>query len=194
MNSSDATQVANEIMAMYNKHGGEEYAGEKVSQLEHMVQAAQLAEQQGFDEEVILAAFLHDIGHICEAAQGDNEMDGYGIKSHEEIAARYLAEKGFSKKVIRLVQSHVDAKRYLTCRYPEYYEQLSDASKKTLEYQGGKMTDEEAAAFEKDPLFTLIIQMRKWDEQAKIEGQPLPQLEYYHQLLLNHLQKTNSVY
>lgn len=194
MNSSDATQVANEIMAMYSKHGGEEYAGEKVSQLEHMVQAAQLAEQQGFDEEVILAAFLHDIGHICEAAQGDNEMDGYGIKSHEEIAARYLAEKGFSKKVIRLVQSHVDAKRYLTCRYPEYYEQLSDASKKTLEYQGGKMTDEEAAAFEKDPLFTLIIQMRKWDEQAKIEGQPLPQLEYYHQLLLNHLQKTNSVY
>jgi phosphonate degradation associated HDIG domain protein len=191
MNSSQAVQVANEIMAMYSKHGGEEYAGEKVSQLEHMVQSAQLAEQQGFDEEVILAAFLHDIGHICEAAQGDNEMGGYGIKSHEEIAARFLAEKGFSKKIIRLVQSHVDAKRYLTCRYPEYYEQLSDASKKTLEYQGGKMTDEEAAVFERDPLFTLIIQMRKWDEQAKIEGQPLPQLEYYHQLLLKHLNGTN---
>jgi len=187
MNSFKAVQVADEIMAMYSKHGGEEYAGEKVSQLEHMIQAAQLAEQQGFDEEVILAAFLHDIGHICEAAQGDNEMGGYGIKSHEEIAARFLDEKGFSKKIIRLVQSHVDAKRYLTCRYPEYYEQLSDASKKTLEYQGGKMEEEEAAAFEKDPLFTLIIQMRKWDEQSKIEGQPLPQLEYYHQLLLNHL-------
>lgn len=191
MNSFKAVQVADEIMAMYSKHGGEEYAGEKVSQLEHMIQAAQLAEQQGFDEEVILAAFLHDIGHICEAAQGDNEMGGYGIKSHEEIAARFLDEKGFSKKIIRLVQSHVDAKRYLTCRYPEYYEQLSDASKKTLEYQGGKMEEEEAAAFEKDPLFTLIIQMRKWDEQAKIEGQPLPQLEYYHQLLLNHLQRAD---
>ena len=111
MNSSDAMQVANEIMAMYSKHGGEEYAGEKVSQLEHMVQAAQLAEQQGFDDEVILAAFLHDIGHICEAAQGNNEMGGYGIKSHEEIAARFLSEKGFSKKIIRLVQSHVNAKR-----------------------------------------------------------------------------------
>ncbi|WP_276500832.1 phosphonate degradation HD-domain oxygenase [Terrimonas pollutisoli] len=191
MNSSEAVQVANEIMAMYSKHGGEEYAGEKVSQLEHMVQAAQLAEQQGFDEEVILAAFLHDIGHICEAAQGDNEMDGYGIKNHEEIAARYLTDKGFSKKIIRLVQSHVDAKRYLTYRYPEYYEQLSAASKKTLEYQGGKMGEEEAAAFEKDPLFTLIIQLRKWDEQAKIEGMPLPQLEYYHQLMLNHLQGAN---
>lgn len=191
MNSSDAMQVANEIMAMYSKHGGEEYAGEKVSQLEHMVQAAQLAEQQGFDDEVILAAFLHDIGHICEAAQGDNEMGGYGIKSHEEIAARFLAEKGFSKKIIRLVQSHVNAKRYLTSRYPEYYEQLSDASKKTLEYQGGKMTEEEAIEFEKDPLFTLIIQMRKWDEQAKIEGQRLPHLDYYYQLLVKHLAGEN---
>lgn len=193
MDPIEALQAANEIMALYYKHGGEEYAGEKVSQLEHMVQAAQLAQQHGFDDEVILAAFLHDIGHICEGAQGENEMEGYGIKSHEEIAARFLAEKGFSKKIISLVQSHVDAKRYLTFRYPQYFEQLSDASKKTLEYQGGKMADEEADAFEKNPLFTLIIQMRKWDEQAKIEGQPLPQLDYYHQLLLNHLQKSKSL-
>ncbi|MGZ8523113.1 MAG: phosphonate degradation HD-domain oxygenase [Chitinophagaceae bacterium] len=191
VDSVEVVQVATEIMAMYHKHGGEEYAGEKVSQLEHMVQAAQLAQQQGFDDEVILAAFLHDIGHICEAAQGDNEMGGYGIKSHEEIAARYLAEKGFSKKIIRLVQSHVDAKRYLTCRYPDYFEQLSAASKKTLEYQGGKMTEEEAAVFEKDPLFSLIIQMRRWDEQAKIEGQSLPRLDYYHQLLIKHLEREN---
>lgn len=188
MNSFKAGQVADEIMAMYSKHGGEEYAGEKVSQLEHMVQAALLAQQQGFDDEVILAAFLHDIGHICEAARGDNEMGGYGIKSHEDIAAKFLSEKGFSKKIIRLVQSHVDAKRYLTCRYPGYYEQLSDASKKTLEYQGGKMGEQEALAFEKDPLFELIIQMRRWDEQAKIEGQPIPSLEYYHGLLVKHLE------
>lgn len=189
MTSSLAIQIADEIMSMYSEHGDEEYAGEKVSQLEHMAQAAQLAKQQAFDEEVVLAAFLHDLGHICEAAQGDNEMDGYGIKSHEKIAARYLAEKGFSKKVTRLVQSHVDAKRYLTCRHPEYYEQLSDASKKTLEYQGGKMTNGEAAAFEKDPLFDMIIQMRKWDEQAKVEGQPLPELAYYHRLIIDHLEK-----
>ncbi len=91
-------------------------------------------------------------------------------------------------KIIRLVQSHVAAKRYLTYSNPHYYEQLSEASKKTLEYQGGKMSAEEAATFEKDPLFALIIQMRKWDEQAKIEGLPNPELEYYSQLLLKHLQ------
>ena len=173
---------------MYEQHGGEAYAGEKVTQLEHMVQTAELAKKQGFDEEVILAAFLHDIGHICVPVHSENEMEGFGIQDHEEVGADFLAQKGFSKKVIQLVQSHVDAKRYLTYRNPHYYEQLSEASKKTLEYQGGKMSAEEAAIFEQDPLFALFIQMRKWDEQAKIEGLPSLELEYYSQLLLKNLQ------
>jgi phosphonate degradation associated HDIG domain protein len=179
-------------MSYYEQHGGEEYAGEKVTQLEHMVQAAQLAEAQGYDEDVILAAFLHDIGHICEAGHGDNEMDGFGIKDHEEIGAEYLKEKGFSKKIVRLVQSHVEAKRYLTFKYPGYYDQLSDASKKTLEYQGGKMYEEEAAAFEQYPLFDLIIKMRRWDEEAKIEHKPLPDLARYRNMILHHLESQKN--
>jgi 2-amino-1-hydroxyethylphosphonate dioxygenase (glycine-forming) len=192
MNKEQSQQVTDEIMSYYEQHGGEEYAGEKVTQLEHMVQAAQLAEEQGYDEDVILAAFLHDIGHICEAGHGDNEMDGFGIKDHEEIGADYLKEKGFSKKIIRLVQSHVEAKRYLTFKYPEYYDQLSDASKKTLEYQGGKMYEEEAAAFEQYPLFDLIIKMRRWDEEAKIEHKPLPDLSRYRNMILHHLESQKN--
>jgi phosphonate degradation associated HDIG domain protein len=188
MNKEKSQQITDEIMSYYEQHGGEEYAGEKVTQLEHMVQAAQLAEEQGYDEDVILAAFLHDIGHICEAGHGDNEMGEFGIKDHEEIGADYLKEKGFSKKVVRLVQSHVEAKRYLTFKYPEYYDQLSDASKKTLEYQGGKMYEEEAAAFEQYPLFDLIIKMRRWDEEAKIEHKPLPDLSRYRNMILHHLE------
>jgi len=155
------------------------------------VQAAQLAEEQGYDEETVLAAFLHDIGHICEAGDGDNKMGEFGIKDHEEIGADFLQEKGFSKKVVRLVQSHVEAKRYLTFKDPEYYEKLSDASKKTLEYQGGRMTEEEANAFEHYPLFDLIIKMRKWDEQAKIEHKPLPALAHYRKMILHHLESQN---
>jgi len=188
MDKEKAAQIADEIMEYYQQHGGEEYAGEKVSQLEHMAQAAQLAEEQGFDEEVILAAFLHDIGHICEDGHGDNEMDGFGIKDHEEIGAEFLSKKGFSKRLTRLVESHVEAKRYLTYKDPEYYEQLSAASKKTLEYQGGRMEKEEAEAFETYPLFSLIIQMRKWDEQAKIEHKSLPDLEHFRQMIRHHLE------
>jgi phosphonate degradation associated HDIG domain protein len=196
MTTEQAEKITNEIMDLYAGFGGAEYAGEKVSQLEHMAQAAQLAEEQGYDEEVVLAAFLHDIGHISEAAKGENgtmadhpphKMDEFGIMDHEELGAEFLREKGFSKKIVRLVESHVEAKRYLTVKEPAYYDQLSEASKKTLEYQGGPMTPEEAAAFEQYPLFPLIIQMRKWDEQAKIENKPLPDLGHYRQMILRHL-------
>ncbi len=187
MTTQQAAGITEEIMHFYEQHGGEEYAGEKVTQLEHMVQAAELAQEQGFDQEVILAAFLHDIGHICEEGRGVNEMDGYGIRDHEQIGADFLKSRGFSKKVIRLVESHVEAKRYLTLKDPAYYDQLSDASKKTLEYQGGRMAAEEAAAFEQYPLFSLIIQMRKWDEQAKIEHKALPDLQAYRNMIYQHL-------
>jgi phosphonate degradation associated HDIG domain protein len=187
MNPEEATKITEEIMQYYEKNGGEAYAGEKLSQLEHMVQAAQLAEAQDMDEEVILAAFLHDIGHLCEEGRGDNEMDGFGIKDHEEIGAEFLGKRGFSKKIIRLVKSHVEAKRYLTYKNPEYYNQLSEASKKTLEFQGGRMSKEEAEAFEHYPLFNLIIQMRTWDEQAKIQDKDLPDLSHYKKMIFHHL-------
>lgn len=192
MTTKQAREITDEIMSLYEVHGGAEYAGEKVSQLEHMAQAAQLAEAQGFDEEVVLAAFLHDIGHISEAAKGDNEMDGYGIRDHEELGAEFLRGKGFSKKVTRLVESHVEAKRYLTYKDPAYYANLSEASKRTLEYQGGPMTSEEAGAFEQYPLFNLIIRMRNWDEQAKIERQPLPDLKHYREMMLHHLETAGT--
>jgi phosphonate degradation associated HDIG domain protein len=187
MGIENAELIADEIMGFYNEHGGEEYAGEKVTQLEHMVQAAQLAKEQGYDEDTVLAAFLHDIGHICQEGHGDNEMGEFGIIDHEEIGSDFLKKKGFSRKVVRLVQSHVEAKRYLTWKDPAYYDQLSDASKKTLEYQGGRMLEDEARAFEHYPLFDLIIQMRKWDELAKIENKPLPDLSLFRQMIIHHL-------
>lgn len=207
MTTEQAERIADEIMDLYKGYGGNEYAGEQVTQLEHMVQAAQLAEEQGFDEEVILAAFLHDIGHISEAAADGTHaaaratatgtpaaetpdprrMGVFGVRNHEELGAEFLREKGFSKKIVRLVESHVEAKRYLTLRDPAYYAQLSEASRKTLGYQGGPMTEEEAAAFEQYPLFDLIIRMRKWDEQAKIRHKPLPDLRHYRRMMLRHL-------
>jgi phosphonate degradation associated HDIG domain protein len=187
MHTEQAQIIATEIIDLYTQHGGAEYAGEKVTQLEHMVQAAELAAKQGHEEEVILAAFLHDIGHICVSAEGHNEMDGFGIKDHEEVGGEFLASKGFSKRLIRLVEAHVEAKRYLTWKSPAYYEQLSAASKKTLEYQGGRMSDEEAKAFEQYPLFQLIIDMRYWDEEAKVEGLPVPDLSKYQDMIVRHL-------
>jgi 2-amino-1-hydroxyethylphosphonate dioxygenase (glycine-forming) len=187
MTVSIVHNAVEEIFDLYEKHGSEEYAGEKITQLEHMCQAAQLAEQGGFDEEVVLAAFLHDIGHICVSFYGFTTMDGYGIINHEKIGATFLKSRGFSDRLIQLVQRHVDAKRYLTFKYPEYYEQLSEASKITLTHQGGMMTENEALQFEADPLHELIIEMRRIDELAKLEHQPLPDLAKYKMLMEKHL-------
>jgi phosphonate degradation associated HDIG domain protein len=187
MKPAEAAQIAEEIIQLYTLYGHVEYAGEKVSQLEHMVQASQLAMAQGYDDEVVLAAFLHDIGHIAEKISEANSMGSYGIMDHETLGADFLSERGFSERLIRLVASHVVAKRYLTLREPGYYEKLSEASKNTLTYQGGPLTDAEADHMERDPLFGEIIQMRRWDEEAKRESQPLPSLDIFKKLIFLHL-------
>jgi phosphonate degradation associated HDIG domain protein len=174
---------------LYSLYGGEEYSGEKVSQLEHMVQSAELAKAEGFEDDVVLAAFLHDIGHIAEKVTDENAMSSYGIKDHEVIGASFLESNGFSFRITRLVASHVAAKRYLTLREPGYYDKLSEASKRTLEFQGGPMSEEEADLLEEDPLFREIIQMRRWDEAAKLENLPLPSLDIFKKLIIRHLQE-----
>lgn len=193
MTASKTLKIADDIIELYKKHGSNEYAGEKVTQLEHMVQAAALAKQGGYDEEMILAAFLHDVGHICAAAYAGNTMGGFGIVNHEKIGGQYLRNRGFSERIARLVENHVSAKRYLTFKYPEYFEGLSEASKKTLEYQGGVMNPDEAVLFENDPLCEDFIEMRRWDELAKKEGQALSlSFDYFHELICNHLAKQKA--
>ena len=179
--------IVNEIFDLYDKHGAEEYAGEKVSQLEHMSQAAQLAMDEGYDDEVILAAFLHDVGHLMPIHDENESMNGYGMMDHEKVGAVYLRRVGFSERLCKLIASHVNAKRYLTFKDPEYYHQLSEASKKTLEYQGGRMQEPEAIAFEADPLFDLYIKMRRWDEAAKVEHLPLQDIDLFREKAIAHL-------
>ncbi len=179
--------IVDEVFALYEKHGGEDYIGEPVSQLEHMSQAAVLAEEEGFEAEVILAAFFHDIGHLCAEGGETASMDGFGNVDHEQLGADYLRERGFSERLATLVESHVIAKRYLTYKYPEYYNQLSEASKATLEFQGGRMNEEEASMFEQNPDAELFIRLRYWDDKAKEMNKPIQDIGYLKSLALNHL-------
>ena len=191
------SQIADEIIALYERHGADDYIGEPVSQLEHMGQSAQLAERKGYDDEVVLAAFLHDIGHLgvhpgetLPDGSPPGGMNGYGTVRHEKVGADYLRGKGFSENIARLVENHVQAKRYLTFKHPAYYQQLSEASKQTLTFQGGPMTATEAEAFEGDELFEASIRMRQWDELAKEENVPTVNLGVYRERLRAHLEGT----
>jgi len=187
--NTDLIDTVAEVFSLYEKFGDEVYIGEPVSQLEHMSQSAQLAMNEGFDDEVILAAFFHDIGHICVMSQSETSMGGYGVKSHEKIGADYLRTKGFPERVAKLVENHVQAKRYLTFTFPEYLDNLSEASRMTLGFQGGVMTKEEATAFENDSLFETSIRMRKWDELAKEINVPILDLNVLKEKAVSVLKK-----
>jgi phosphonate degradation associated HDIG domain protein len=187
MEWKQAKEKVDEIFSLYEKYGRADYIGEPVSQIEHMCQAAQLAEAEGYDDEVILAAFFHDIGHLLENIMPVQQMNGYGVTNHETLAGEYLRQKGFSEMIAKLAENHVAAKRYLTFKLPEYYHKLSSASKITLHKQGGMMDEMEAGLFETDQLHQLYIKIRLWDDKAKIKNIPLPDLEKYKQMALTHL-------
>jgi len=191
MKKEEAELIVDEIFSLYENHGNADYIGEPVSQLEHMCQAAQLAEEEGYDDEVVLAAFFHDIGHLCEFIMPVELMEGVGVLDHESIGQEYLVNSGFSERIAKLVKSHVEAKRFLTFKFPEYFEKLSDASKLTLQHQGGRMNAEEAEAFEADPMFDIYIKMRTWDDLAKITNKALPDLNRYKQMAISHLMQNN---
>jgi 2-amino-1-hydroxyethylphosphonate dioxygenase (glycine-forming) len=177
------------IFGLYEISGSDDYVGEPISILEHSLQAAQMAEKEGFDNDVILAAFFHDIGHFLP---NKNEMNGLGNIRHEVAGANFLYKNGFSKRIALLVRNYVEAKRYLTFKFPDYYEKLSEASKKTLEFQGGKITIETAEEFEKMPMFQLYLKMREWDDKAKEEDFKYHALEKYKNLATEHLRNLLS--
>lgn len=180
-----AQLAVEQVFALYQQFGTDDYIGEPVSQLEHMSQAAQRAMAEGHDDEVVLAAFFHDIGHLC--VKNAPKMGGYGVVSHEQVGADYLRRAGFSERMAKLVEYHVQAKRYLTLRQPGYYDLLSEASIRTLGYQGGVMSEAEAVTFEQDPLCELSLRMRLWDEQAKQLHAPLIDLQQLKAKALNLL-------
>ena len=135
---------------IFERRGGEEYLGEPVTMAEHMLQGATLAEQAGNDEEIIVAALLHDIGHFTSEF-GTFSMDDTEDRHHEEAGAEIL-QRFFPSVVTDCVRYHVAAKRYLCATRPDYFNRLSEASVHSLELQGGPMDDEEVAEFERTPI------------------------------------------
>jgi 2-amino-1-hydroxyethylphosphonate dioxygenase (glycine-forming) len=171
--------VSNELLSLFEKYGDEDYDGEPVSQTSHMIQCAMQAINEGADTELVLGAFLHDIGHLLRHRQKTEAMGNYGVVNHEGIGADYLRAKNFSERICAVVEKHVDAKRYLVATDPSYKAKLSLASLQTLKWQGGAMSKDEAASFEKHPFFKDIIRVRLWDEGAKDHNAKTLPLHYF---------------
>jgi phosphonate degradation associated HDIG domain protein len=171
-----------QLLDLLSAQGKEAYFGEPVSVLEHCLQCAHFAEQSHADPATITAALLHDIGHVLHGLPEDIAQHGLD-GAHEDVAAAYLA-RWFGEDVTETVRLHVSAKRYLCATDPTYIARLSPSSIESLHIQGGPMSDEEVAAFEALPNASVAVQLRRWDDEAKIAGLPVPELAHYRPVLL----------
>jgi len=177
-----ALEKISNILDLYTKWGSSDYIGESITQIEHALQCARLASQDPrlsryysiIRNCVIVAALLHDIGHLVGLEDGEMEMrlggensDSLGIMSHECVGSAFLHDLGMPSLVCNLVAGHVPAKRYLCTTRAGYYDSLSDASKQTMQLQGGMMNSEELHKFQRGVIPELKIYLREYDDAGK---------------------------
>ena len=165
-----------EIFEILETKGGARYGGEDISQLQHALQCATLAERAGASDHMVTAALFHDIGHLIVDDEG---AAGRGIDLvHEECGAEALARL-FGPEVAEPVRLHVEAKRYLCTANPRYAERLSEASTLSLNVQGGPMDADAATRFAKGPHARSAMALRSWDEAAKDPEAQTPPLSHF---------------
>jgi [1-hydroxy-2-(trimethylamino)ethyl]phosphonate dioxygenase len=169
--------VVDEICELFATKGHAAYVGEPVSQLEHAVQAAYHAEREGAGDALVVAALLHDIGHLV-TKQAEDAAD-HGIDTRHEVLGQAWLARYFGPEVTEAIRLHVPAKRYLCATDAAYLGQLSPASVQSLALQGGTFDAAEVRQFEANPHFRDAIALRRWDDLAKVPGMDVPPLDHY---------------
>ena len=165
------------IIRLFQERGESQYGGESVTQRQHALQCALLAEKESAPAALITAALLHDIGHLLHRLPADAPDRGVD-DSHEDLGCRFL--KGlFGDSVAEPVRLHVPAKRFLCSTDSEYEGRLSQPSRVSLELQGGRMSDEEVADFKLNPFADDAVRLRRWDDEAKVVDLETPAIEHF---------------
>ena len=173
--------ITDDILGIYQVRGAGAYFGERVSMSEHGLQAAHFAQVEGAPEALVVAALLHDIGHLLEAVP--DAIEEWTSDAHHEITgARWLAQY-FAPAVSEPVRLHVRAKRYLCATDPAYFARLSAASVHTLKLQGGPMSAHAVRQFEAEPFYKEAVRLRHWDDQGKVAGLRTPDFAAYRPLI-----------
>ena len=172
-----------DIVTIFRTKGDRAYGGEAISQLEHALQCATLAEGKNSKPELIVASLLHDLGHLLSDTEKTSKND-----FHEHKVVPYL-KKLFGLAVSEPVRLHVEAKKYLCAVDSDYWESLSPTSKQSLERQGGIFSEADAEKFMTKPYALQAVRLRSWDDRAKVVGLSTPDLNYFVPVIINCIQK-----
>ncbi|WP_237555207.1 MULTISPECIES: phosphonate degradation HD-domain oxygenase [unclassified Streptomyces] len=178
---TEPTDPLDLLAALFAGAGADQYLGEDVTQAQHMLQAAALAEAAGAPPALVAAALLHDVGHFQGPVSTEEFLRGTDNR-HSHAGADRLAA-WFGPEVTEPVRLHVAAKRYLCTVEPGYFGRLSAESVRTLEMQGGPMTQAQVRAYEAGPYARDGVTVRRWDEEAKDPGAEVPDFAHYRPLL-----------
>lgn len=166
-----------DIETLFAERGSEQYAGEPVTQLQHALQCALRAEEDGADDALVTAALLHDLGHLLHDFGATPTLQGLD-DLHQYRALPFLRGL-FDARVLEPIRLHVDAKRYLCATRPAYHDALSEDSKRSLALQGGVFDAQQAHAFMQCPGAAEAVRVRIWDDLAKVDGLATPPLSHY---------------
>ena len=170
-----------DIEQLFARHGGSQYSGEPVSQLEHALQTAHLAEQSDAGDELVTACLLHDLGHLLndEVRDGHDTPSLHGIDDTHQYHALPFLRGLLPRGVLNAIALHVDAKRYLCFAEASYHARLSDDSRRSLLLQGGVFDAASAAAFLARPGARDAVRLRQWDDAAKRADLLTPPLAHF---------------
>jgi len=166
-----------DIELLFARHGAAQYSGEPVTQLEHALQTAHLAEASDADDELVTACLLHDLGHLLANQGATPTLRGID-DTHQYFALPFLRGL-FPDSVLDAIKLHVDAKRYLCHVDAEYHERLSEDSKRSLALQGGVFDAAAAADFLAQPGARDAVMLRQWDDLAKQADLATPSLAHF---------------
>ncbi|WP_428535053.1 HD domain-containing protein [Rhodopila sp.] len=153
------------------------YGLSAVNQRQHALQASQLAQDSGCPDSLVAASLLHDIGHLVHEL-GDNPAEAGIDDQHEERGHQFLTA-WFGPEVTEPVRLHVAAKRYLCATEADYFAKLSKDSVVSLSLQGGPMSAEEVAAFDALAQSADAVQLRRFDEQAKVKNRETQPVQHF---------------
>jgi len=174
---NDTTSIAADIQAVLEGRADGLYGLHFVTQQQHALQAAWQAERDGHNAAMITAALLHDISHLVHEL-GENAAEDGVDDQHEELGHAWLS-KHFTAEVTEPVRLHVAAKRYLCAVEADYFAKLSPDSVRSLALQGGPMSPEEVAAFRALQHHEAAVQLRRYDEGAKVKGLTTPEVAHF---------------